>query len=129
MTEARLRLGAWGEEQAAAYLCRRGFKILARNLRTRSGEVDILAQPPAPDDRLLVIVEVKTRARRTDDGYPPEWRVGRAKQQKLTILAAQIARKQGWTGRPIRFDIIAVEAPDGADPAIRHLVAAFESRA
>ena len=35
--------GAWGEECAAAYLRRRGYRILARNYSCRFGEIDIIA--------------------------------------------------------------------------------------
>jgi len=57
MTEERLALGRWGEEEAARFLCRLGMKIVERNLRTPVGEIDLIAR----HGRLLVFVEVKTR--------------------------------------------------------------------
>ena len=51
--------GAWGEECAAAYLRRRGYRILARNYSCRFGEIDIIAA----DRHYVVFVEVKLRAR------------------------------------------------------------------
>jgi Holliday junction resolvase len=49
-------LGEWGEEIAARHLQARGWRILARRLRTACAEVDLVAL----DRRTLVCVEVKT---------------------------------------------------------------------
>ena len=53
----RRDVGRRGEELAADHLVRRGFSILARNFRTRWGELDIVAF----DGRTLVFCEVKSR--------------------------------------------------------------------
>ena len=55
--DPRRALGALGEELAAAHLQRLGFVVLARNVRTRHGEIDLIAF----DGRTLVFAEVKTR--------------------------------------------------------------------
>lgn len=52
-----MNLGKRGEEIAANYLENKGFKILERNFRCRTGEIDIVAAL----GRVLVFVEVKTR--------------------------------------------------------------------
>ena len=49
--------GEWGEAQAAAFLAQKGGRILARNYRTRFGELDIIAELSG----VLLFVEVKTR--------------------------------------------------------------------
>ena len=55
------RLGKEGEKRAATFLRKAGYKILARNLKTRSGgEVDLVCRLPALPE--LVFVEVKTRS-------------------------------------------------------------------
>ena len=121
------RPGPAGEHAAARFLRRQGYRILARNCRNRFGEVDLLAL--APDRRTLVLVEVKTRV--GDQGPPPEWRVGRDKQRKLTALAAQLARRHRLTDRPWRFDVIGVDLHPRhtkQPPTIRHHPAAFEAR-
>lgn len=56
---AHLVLGRRGEEAAVRLLLAKGYTILARNWRIRSGELDIVAR----DGRTLVFVEVKTRRR------------------------------------------------------------------
>ncbi|MCQ2461642.1 MAG: YraN family protein [Clostridia bacterium] len=52
-----LGLGGKGEDVATEYLIDRGFEILARNFRSRFGEVDIIAK----DENYLCFIEVKTR--------------------------------------------------------------------
>jgi len=54
----RRKLGNFGEDLAALFLERRGFKIVDRNFQTRWGEIDIIAQK----ENHLHFVEVKTRS-------------------------------------------------------------------
>ena len=58
-TDQRHALGVLGEELAARHLERLGYDVLARRLRTRFGELDLVAW--AGDGRVLVFVEVKAR--------------------------------------------------------------------
>lgn len=118
----RSSTGARGERAAADLLKRTGYRVMARNLRNRFGEIDLVAL--APDGRTVVIIEVKT-AERAD--AMPELRVNQKKQRKLTALAAQIVRRYKLENKPIRFDVIAVNLPPDADPIVRHYQAAFES--
>ncbi len=53
------RLGRWAESGAALYLRLSGYHILARNVRYRQGEIDVIARR----GRFLVFVEVKFRRR------------------------------------------------------------------
>ena len=62
--DLRHRLGRRGEQLAAEHLERLGFAIVARNHRTRFGEIDVIAH----DGHTLVICEVKTR--RAGPGSP-----------------------------------------------------------
>lgn len=50
-------LGRKGEELAVAYLKSKGFRIIARNFRSKVGEIDIIAC----EKDTLVFIEVKTR--------------------------------------------------------------------
>jgi putative endonuclease len=119
MTEARLNLGAWGEEQAAGYLKRRGMKILQRNLRTPVGEIDIVAR----DRKTLVFVEVKTRQSQLF-GTPQE-AVGAHKQRQI-IRTAQWYLSAHPAGKlQPRFDVVAV-LKLGEQVRVEHIVNAFE---
>jgi putative endonuclease len=118
--------GMRGEQIAEAHLKHLGYRILARNWKNRFGEIDLLARAT---DGSLVLVEVKTGTR---GQTPPETRVNAEKQHQLTALAAQAARRYARNDK-VRFDVIAVELPpDGAtgdaEPVVRHIEAAFESR-
>ena len=54
--ESRLR-GRWGEDQAAEYLRRKGFRVTDFNWKCRFGEIDLIAE----DGVYLCFVEVKLR--------------------------------------------------------------------
>lgn len=120
-------LGAMGEDLAARHLRRHRYRILARNLRIGPGEADLVAL--APDRRTIVIVEVKTRL--TGPGHPPpEGSITQRKRTTLLGVARAVARKGGWTDRPLRIDVIAIDWPAEPDrptvparraqPTLRH---------
>lgn len=113
-------IGPAGERVAARRLRRGGYRLIARNVRTGSGEVDLICL--APDKRTIVFVEVKTRRVRVggDPAQRPETNVGAKKQEKLRRLARELARKRGWTDRPLRIDVVAVEWPARGKPVVRH---------
>lgn len=95
-------LGTRGERLAARALRKLGLRILARNLRTPCGEVDLLA-----DDRgLLVLVEVKSTGRA---GSAPAWeRVDGQARQRLTNAGHWLVRQPAFAGRGFRIDLVAV---------------------
>ncbi len=118
-------LGARGERAAERFLKQRGFRILERNLSVGDDEADLVALDP--DGRTIVVVEVKTRR---DDGIAPEASVHKVKQHRLTRLAMRLQKQERFRDRPFRFDAIAVVWPAHAkaEPVIRHIPGAFESR-
>ncbi len=118
MTEERLSLGRWGEEEAARFLRRLGMKIVERNLRTPVGEIDIVAR----QGKTLIFVEVKTR--RSDAFGTPQEAVGPAKQRQI-IRAAQWYLGDGrGRGLQPRFDVVAVY-PDLNGARLEHIADAF----
>ena len=114
--------GDRGERAAARYLKRQGMRILARQHRSRLGEIDLVAL----DAGCVVFVEVKTRA--SDAAGRPEEAVTAAKQRQLTRLALEYLKRRGWLGRKsARFDVVAVTWPaDRRRPEIVHYRNAFE---
>ena len=100
-------LGHLGEDYACQWLRQRNWKILARNWRSRFGELDIIALDP---EATLVFVEVKTR--RTGRFGSPEQAVGPRKQTHLRRAAVQWLishdRDPGARHRGTRFDVISL---------------------
>lgn len=114
-------LGRRGERAAERYLAAQGFRILRRGLRSRRGELDLVAL----DGRQIVFIEVKTRIDHVA-GHPVE-AVGPEKQRKLTELALEFLKKHGLLDQPARFDVVAITWPQGrAEPEIQHYRNAFE---
>jgi putative endonuclease len=84
MTEARQRIGRRAEDLVAARLLAAGWRIVARNPRTRFGELDIVAL----DGPTLVFVEVKAGRAGSDFGPErPVLAVDRRKQLRIRRLA------------------------------------------
>jgi putative endonuclease len=113
-------LGAAGEKIAAQHLQRSGCRIVARNWRTRLGEVDIICV----DRDTLVFVEVKSAHRAS--ALPPEVRVNQRKRHKLLALAEHYLKLHP-TDRPVRFDVVSVWSENGT-PQVRHVKDAFAKR-
>ena len=102
MTAARKALGAFGEDKAAAWYERNGYRVVARNWRCRDGELDIVARRGPT----VVFCEVKTRASAAF-GVPAE-AVTPAKQRKLRALAVLWLRSTGTHPAELRFDVASV---------------------
>ncbi len=101
-TNSRSELGRLGEALAAAYLKEQGYAILEQNVRSRLGEIDLVAR----DKECLVFVEVRTR--RNGD-FSPEESVGPLKQRKLAALGMQYVQRHRSPDCDWRVDMIAVE--------------------
>jgi len=116
--------GPRGERAAERYLRKKKYKRLARNLRSRTGEIDLVML--SPDRTRLVLVEVKSAEDRKT-AILPEHRVGPKKQRKLTALAYQLKQKHKLDGLGVRFDIVGVDLREGKPAEIRHYENAFEA--
>ncbi len=103
-TRARKNFGDSAERVAAFYLEQRGCKIIARNVRTRAGEIDIIAQ----DAEGLVFVEVKAR-RGSGFGSPEEAVTPRKQIQLINLADAFLAEQPEFAGKPWRIDVVAIE--------------------
>jgi putative endonuclease len=110
--DRRRALGRLGEQMAAAHLIRLGFSVLARNARTRHGEIDLIVF----DGHTIVFAEVKTRrgsARRPHvppDQEPLAWLRPRqrARLRRLAVAWLSEDTPNRPTARAIRFDAVGV---------------------
>lgn len=116
-------LGARGEDAAARFLKRKGYRILARHLDLPLGELDIIAV----DGRTIVFVEVKTRGS-SDAGAPAE-AIDEHKQRRMTQAALAYLKANGLLNYSARFDVVAITWPsDDRRPLnIEHFENAFEA--
>ena len=109
------RLGRRGERLAERHLVARGWRVLARNHRFGRREVDLVVER----DRLIVFVEVKTRA---GEGYgDPLEAVTLLKRREIEVVAERyLASHPGpWTG--VRFDAVSIVAPPGGPVRLEHV--------
>ena len=103
MPDLSKNLGDFGEQAAAAHLMKRGYALLARKWRCRTGEIDLLMR----DGSTLVFVEVRTR--RGDLLGMAEESVGRTKQAKLIALAyAYLEATSAPDDLAWRIDVVAL---------------------
>lgn len=112
-TSAQLA-GDDGELRAASYLASHGLAILARNFRTRMGEIDVIAQ----DGEVLVFVEVRLRSSGSYGGALES--ITPHKQRRIRAAAGLYLSNLG-NPPPCRFDVVLIE-----DGQIDWLRAAFD---
>ena len=120
-SDLRHRLGHVGEQLAADHLERRGYAIVARNHRTRWGELDLIAA----DEQRIVFCEVKTR--RLGVASPFEG-LREAQCRRLRRMAAAWLQEQQHRPRTpeLRFDAIGVTIDAyGRLVSLEHLEGAF----
>ena len=114
------KVGHWGEDRAAEYLVRAGFRIEERNYSSRYGEIDIIAS----DTLFLVFAEVKLRKndRFAQAGEAVTW----TKRKKILLCARQWLVDHPTEKQP-RFDVLEIYAPLGSAGPTRifHLENAF----
>jgi putative endonuclease len=124
VTFARQRLGRTAESLVATRLERSGWKLVGRNVRLPSGELDLVAL----DGSTLVFVEVKAgRVGTTAGPERPAHAVGRRKQLKIRRLAREwLASGRGPSGvAGYRFDVVGVSFGEDGRPDVDHIRAAF----
>ena len=95
------KLGRLGERRAAWFYRLRGYSVVARNVRFRRGEIDLIVRR----GRTLVFIEVKTRQSLTAGaGYDA---VHPRKQLQLVTLASQWLAHHPHPGE-IRYDVLSL---------------------
>ena len=115
-------LGRVWESRAAAYLGSHGVRTIAQGYRCRLGEIDLIGD----DGQDLVFVEV--RARKHDSLGTALESVGAAKQRRIIRATRHyLMRHPRAQARRIRFDVIAFDGIDTADPTVTWIRNAFEA--
>jgi len=117
-TAAPGEAGAAAESIAAAYLAERGYQLIARNYKTRLGEVDLIVEKGIA----LVFVEVRSRSSMV---VAPEETVIGGKRRRISLAALEFASTHGLMNRAIRFDIVSVLQGERGT-RIEHFPDAFE---
>ena len=99
--------GGDGEDRAAAFLVRQGLAILARNYRTRLGEIDLVAR----DGATLVFVEVRLRTGERFGGAVGS--ITARKRARIVAAARQYLMRMKRVP-PCRFDVMALDGDEVA---------------
>ena len=106
------RIGKWGEETATEYLTQKGCEIVARNVRTPYGEIDIIVK----QGDITIFVEVKTRT--SNAMGLPEESINTRKREHMLAAADHYAAEHEidhW-----QIDVIAIEGKPESTPKITH---------
>ena len=106
------RIGKWGEDTAVEYLTQREYEIVARNVRTPYGEIDIVAK----QGDVIIFVEVKARTSNTM-GLPEEAITPRKREHMLAAADHYAAEHEidHW-----QIDVVAIEGKPGSKPMITY---------
>jgi len=112
--------GREGEEQAAAAVKAAGMEIIARNVRSKYGEVDIVALK----EETIVFIEVKTWASYGMEDL--QYSIDIKKQQKIIKTANYfLSENRKYSKMTVRFDVIFVKNKVSGGYKITHLASAF----
>ena len=118
----RLERGRLWEARAGEYLERRGLTVLARGYRCRLGELDLVCR----DEDQLVIVEV--RARSSGALCSAVESIDAHKRRRIVQATRHLLmRHSAWATAVIRFDVVAIEGIDTAEPKIEWIKHAFDA--
>ena len=112
------KIGNEGENIACEFLVQNGYEIIARNWRTRTGEIDIIAQK----SDTIIFVEVKAIAHCTFDMI--EGKINQKKQERILKTSKRfLLNHREYNNKFVRFDVIFVDM-EGVEP-IYHIESAF----
>ncbi len=95
-------IGAAGEDEAVAYLTAKKYKIVERNYRCKTGEIDIIAM----DGAYMIFVEVKMR-KNNHYGFPSE-AINHCKRKRIIRTAEQYLVSKKMFDVNVRFDVIEI---------------------
>ncbi len=99
-------IGDSGENRAVSFLKSNNYTIVARNFRTRQGEIDIIALK----DEVLAFVEVKTLPSGNFETLSHELN---ERKQKRILETAKIflLNNRQYNNSKVRFDVAVIDMP------------------
>ena len=112
------QIGNYGEDKACQFFIKKGYEILERNWRTRSGEIDIILKKAD----LIVFVEVKTLPNCTIDMLKRVLNQQKLKRILKTSKRFLLNHRQ-YSSDYVRFDVVIIDMP-GFD-SVYHIENAF----
>lgn len=119
--DTTLERGHDAEALACRHLCAQGLRLVERNFRCHSGELDLVMQ----DGDYLVFVEVRYRKNKDYGGGIES--ITSHKQRKLIRAASYyLLNRYGGNPPPARFDVIALTGTAGSN-AIEWIADAFRA--
>ncbi|MNI14357.1 hypothetical protein D3C73_676170 [compost metagenome] len=120
--DQRKARGSLAEQIAADYLIQQGYKVLERNWRCRSGEIDIVAET----GHTVVIVEVRSRRKNSFTFGSPLESITSRKIKQVRDTAVVYLYRFSKSNATIRFDVIGIVMnPDGSVDTLDHVIDAF----
>lgn len=114
---SNIAVGKRGEDLAANYLIKNGYKILERNFKQPWGELDIITEYRD----IIIFVEVKTQNKNNRFFIRPEENITPFKQKQLIKSAKAYLAFKRQLDRNWRIDVVAIELDDDDNYEIRHI--------
>lgn len=120
MTFSRLASGKRGEILALSYLKRKGYEIIEKNYKTKSGEIDIIGR----DKDYICFIEVRTKKNRRF-GTPLD-SIDKRKRDHIAKAALAYIKTKGLEDKKCRFDVVSVEKMNLFSVDVKLIKDAFE---
>lgn len=114
MTKSKKALGAWGEQKALEYFKAKGYQVVALNVRTPYGEIDLIAEK----ENRLHFVEVKTRT--TNQFGLPEKAITEQKFVHMLESAESYLQEHPEFEGDSQIDVIAIQTSSNRDKVDIH---------
>jgi putative endonuclease len=117
----RQAIGRHAEQLAEHYLTQQGLRLLERNFRCRSGEIDLIMT----DNETVVFVEVRYRKHQSFGGAAAS--VDQRKQRRLLLAAQHYLQRSNNMERLCRFDVVAISPATDGQNNVQWISNAIES--
>jgi len=112
--ESPANVGTWGETIALRHLEKEGFQVLARNWRSGSYELDLIAL----DKEVLVFIEVRTRS--AEAKVPGYWSIRPRKRKALQKAALAYRKTLSRQPRTHRLDVVEIRRHNDRQYDLNH---------